>query len=132
MEDIQRAIIKSESKWLYAQSEYILGNIYLQIVQGTAPISLSIIVKNIGFLVKNVPFAGRKAEIHFRKAIESAKQMGAKGILGQAYLDLGLLYKIKKRKDEAKKYLSKAISLFEECEVDVYLKKANEALEPLR
>ena len=96
----------------------------MQIVQGAAPISLSIIFKNIGFLVKNVPFAGRKAEIHLRKAIECAKQMGAKGILGQAYLDLGLLHKIKKKKDESKKYLSKAISLFEECEADLYLKKA--------
>ena len=48
--------------------------------------------QNIGFfLVKNVPFATKKAEAHFHKAIELSKEIGARGYLGQTYLSLGLL-----------------------------------------
>ncbi len=81
--------------------------------------------------MKNVPFASQKAEAHFNKAIEVAKEIGAKGIKGEAYLDLGLLHKAKGRTDQAMKCISDSIQIFEECEAEVYLKKANEALESL-
>jgi tetratricopeptide (TPR) repeat protein len=97
LREVQKACVTNESRWLYAQTEYIMGSVYLQIVQGSGPKSLSILAKNIGFLVKNVPLAGRKAEQHFNKAINMAKEIGANGILGQTYLDLGLLHKAKKR-----------------------------------
>jgi tetratricopeptide (TPR) repeat protein len=88
--------------------------------------------KNIGFLVKNVPLAGKKAEEHFNKAIEISKDIGAKFLLGSAYLDLGLLYRARKRADQARECISEAISIFQECEAEVYLKQANEALESLQ
>jgi len=116
---------------LFILAEYILGRIYKQISEGAGPISPLIIVKNIGFLVKNVPFAAKKAESHFQKAIEVAQEIGAKGILGQVKLDLGLLHKIKGRTDEARKCINDAIQLFEECEADVFLKQAKDALEAL-
>jgi hypothetical protein len=49
---------------------------------------------------------------------------GAKSILAQSCLNLGLLYK-------AKRFLDDSIGLFELCEADVYLKQAREALAPL-
>ena len=87
--------------------------------------------KNIGFLIKNVPFASRKAEGHFNKAIEVAKEIGAKGLLGQAYVDLGLLHKTKKRTDKARDCISEAIELFKKCEADGFLKQAEDALASL-
>jgi hypothetical protein len=48
-----------------------------------------------GFLLKNIPFADKKAKHHFKKAIELAKEIGAKGILAQSCLALGFLYKKK-------------------------------------
>jgi tetratricopeptide (TPR) repeat protein len=87
--------------------------------------------KNIGFLVKNVPFASKKAEDHFNKAIEVAKGIGANGILGQAYLDLGILHKTKGRIDQARKCISNAIALFEKCEARIFLEQAKEALASL-
>ena len=101
-----------------------------QIATGPKP-SLSIMAKNIGFLVKNVPFAGKKAEEHFNKAIELFKEIGAKGYLGLVYLSLGLLYKATKRTDQARQCILEAINLFQECEAEVYLKQANEALDSL-
>ena len=87
--------------------------------------------KNIGFFVKNIPFAGKKAEEHFNKAIEVIKEVGAKGFLGSVYLDMGLFYKDRKRTDQAREYISKAIQVFEECEAEVYLAQANEVFESL-
>ena len=116
----------------YLECEYILGKVFSQVAEGAEPINLSKIAKNIGFIAKNVPFAGKKAEGHFKKVIEIAEEMGAKTIMGGACLDLGLLYKTKKRKDLANKLISEAVKLFEQCEADVYLKQANEALESLQ
>ena len=79
----------------------IFGEVNSQIATGPKP-SLSIMAKNIGFLVKNVPFATKKAEEHFNKAIELLKEIGAKGFLGRVYLSLGLLYKASKRSEQAK------------------------------
>jgi tetratricopeptide (TPR) repeat protein len=107
-----------------------MGNIYYQFAYGEKP-SKSILLKNAGFLAKNIPFASKKAEGYFNKAVENAKQFGAKGFEGMAYLSLGLLHKTKKRKAQAKKCLSDAINTFEECGAKVYLEQAREALKSL-
>jgi class 3 adenylate cyclase/tetratricopeptide (TPR) repeat protein len=131
IKDAQQSFLKSENRWFLAQSEYILGKIYLQMVGGAKPINLSRMVKNIGFLVKNVPFASKKSEDHFHKAIDIAKEIGARGTLGEAYLDLGLLHKAKGRAERSRKNISDAIQLFEQCEAEVYLKEAKDALASL-
>jgi tetratricopeptide (TPR) repeat protein len=87
--------------------------------------------KNIGFLLKNVPSAANKAEKHFNQAIEITEEIGAKSYAALAYLELGLLHRAKKRADPAKKCISRAIELFEQCEAEVYLKQAREALATL-
>ena len=89
---------------------------------------MSFIVKNLGFILRNTLIAGRKAEEHLKKSVEVARQIGAIGILGQASLGLGLLYKSRGKADEAEKYLSEAIEAFEKCGAEGYLKQAREAL----
>jgi class 3 adenylate cyclase/tetratricopeptide (TPR) repeat protein len=130
MEAAQTALFGNQRRAQYAMSEYILGEVNLQIATGPKP-SLSIMAKNIGFLVKNAPFATKKAEEHFHKSIELLKEIGARGYLGQAYLSLGLLYKASKRTDQARQYFQEAINLFQECEAGGFLKQANEALDTL-
>ena len=132
IEEAQGLFLENESKGFYTVSEYILGKVYLQIVERATPMTLSTIAKNIGFLIKNVPFASKKAEYHFKKAIEVAEEIGAKGTLGQAYLDLGLLHKAKGRIDQARECISTSIDLFEQCEAEGFLKQAKEALASLR
>jgi class 3 adenylate cyclase/tetratricopeptide (TPR) repeat protein len=122
---------KTERRVLHAMLELAMGRVYLQVVQGEGPKSLSFLAKNIGFLMKDVPFASQKAEAHFNKAIEAAKKIGANFTLGQAYLDLCLLHRAKGRKDQARECLSKAIQIFVECEADVFLKQAKEILASL-
>ena len=128
IEDMGQSFLETGRKYCYATTEYSQGKLYFQLVEGAGPISLSTMAKNIGFLVKNVPFASKKAEDHFNRAIEVARDIGAKGVLGQAYLDLGLLHRTKGEKDKAGECISTAIQIFEQCEAEVYLKQAKEAL----
>jgi len=75
-------------------------------VEGENLPSFSILARNIGFMVKNVPAAGKKAEDHFKRSIEVAKEVGATGWMAVSYLELGLLHKAKKRTDQAKELLA--------------------------
>jgi len=130
LEEVQQLTIRNQSKVRYAFSEYIFGKTYSQIATGPTP-EFSIMAKNIGFLVKNVPFAAKNTEEHFNKAIEIFREIGAKSFLGMAHLDLGLFYKARKKKQQARECISEAIKIFEETEADVFLKQAKDALESL-
>ena len=131
IEETLRACHENERRSWYATIEHALGQVYLQIVNKSTPVSLTTMAKNVGFILKNVPSAGKKAEDHFNKAIEVAKEIGAKGTLGQAYLDLGLLHKAKGKTDQAREYITKAIQVLDQCETEVFLKQAKEALASL-
>ncbi len=126
-EETQAVLLKNDLKIFYALSESILGTVYTQFITGPSP-GLSTLAKNFGFIVKNAPFAEKKAEEHFNKAIALFREMGAKGELGEALLGLGRLYKAKKRNEKARESFSEAVNLFRECDAQVYLKQAKEEL----
>jgi hypothetical protein len=88
-------------------------------------------MKNVGFLIKNLPFAWRKAEKHYKRAIEVSNEIGAKGILGQAYLDLGILYKLKKRNKQSMECIQKASQAFEQCNAVLFSEQADKILTSL-
>jgi tetratricopeptide (TPR) repeat protein len=123
--------LKNEAHWRYTFSELIIGELFSAMARRTAPIKLSIIVRNLGFMVRKVPFAGRNAAYHYYRAIESAKKVGAQAMEGQAYLGLGHLYSSKGKKDKALHCFSSAIQLFKRCEAETFLKKAHEGLSSL-
>jgi len=132
LDEAKQSSLKNERRYVYAYVEYLLGSVYAEMAKGGKSINLLTMVKNIGFLIKNVPNAGKKAEGHFSNTIKVAKEIGANGLLGPAYLDLGLFYKAKKRPKQAKECITRAIEVFVQSEADVYLKHANEALESLQ
>jgi tetratricopeptide (TPR) repeat protein len=128
----QRACLDDRRRGMYAFSEYVRAKVYSQIAERSGPIGLSTMAKNMGFLIKNVPFARKRAEEHFTRAIQVAKEIGARGTMGMAYLDLGLLYRMKGRTEQSKKCLSEAIRIFEPTEGEGFLKQAKEALASFR
>ena len=132
LQDGKKRLLKDGNIFFYLQCEYILGTIFTQLAINTEPVSLSKMARNIGFVVKNVPFARKKAEAHFKKVIALAQKMGAKTMLGNAYLALGLLYKSKNKKIRAHQTICEAVKLFEQCEADICLKQANEMLDSLQ
>jgi tetratricopeptide (TPR) repeat protein len=131
LEEVQQTMIRNQRNVWYAQSEYIIGKVKSQIATGPKP-AISMMAKNLGFLLKNVPFAGKKADEHFKKAVDLLRQIGAKGLLGPVYLDYGLLHKDIKKTNQAKEDISEAINIFQGCEAEVYLKQANEILESMQ
>jgi len=132
MKEAKRSWVISERKVIYPFSDYNFGRIYAQLAGGGQNVNLSMILKNIGFLIKNVPFAARKAENYFQSAIRQWTEMGSKGWVGRASLDLGRLHKMKGRKVQAEKCFTDAIALFEACEADCFLKQAKDELSSLR
>jgi class 3 adenylate cyclase/tetratricopeptide (TPR) repeat protein len=127
IEDVRNSCIEKNFGYGMSLSEYVLGNLYFQIAYGEKPGKLSMI-RNIGFLTKNVPFASKKAEEFLSKAAESGRRFGAKAIQGWAYLDLGNLYRMKKRNDRARECILEAAHIFEEIGAEGYLKNAKESL----
>jgi class 3 adenylate cyclase len=131
MEEALRVFHDTNRRVGVAQGNCMLGNFYLKLVQREGPKSLPFLARNIGFLIKNILFIGRKAEHHFNKALEVSREIGAKGVMGQACLGLGLLDKANGRNEKARKHISQAIELFEECKAEGYLERARETLEAL-
>jgi tetratricopeptide (TPR) repeat protein len=132
LENGSQKLAKSGNIICSLMCDYILASVFSQIAGRSAPINLGLIAKNIGFLVKNVPVASRKAERLYKNVIAAAEEMGFMPIAGGACLDLGLLYKALKRRELAKEYISKASDVFKQCGSDVYLKQANDGLEFLQ
>jgi tetratricopeptide (TPR) repeat protein len=126
-EETQEILLKNHMKVNYALSESILGMVYTQFITGSSP-GFATLAKNIGFIVKNAPFADRKAQEHFNRAIEILREVGAKPSLGRVFFRLGQLHKAKRRNEQAREYFSEAVHLFQECDAHIYLKQAKEAL----
>jgi class 3 adenylate cyclase/tetratricopeptide (TPR) repeat protein len=97
------------------------GKLYLQIVEGNNPKKISYLIKNIGPIIKLVPSAAKKSEKHFKIAIEITKNVGAKGLLAQAHMGLGLLYRATKKGELAKENLLEAIKIFDMIEAAGFL-----------
>ncbi len=131
VESVSREFMEFQRSVFASLSECILGSIFLQISQRSGKKGLAAFWKNFGFLIKNLPFAGKKAERHLTKAVQLAKQTGARGFLGQPCLQLGVLFKLRGRRAKAREYVSEAIQVFEECGFEAYLNHARELLDAL-
>jgi tetratricopeptide (TPR) repeat protein len=131
-ENANRVFLESKGLWRYVLGNYLIGMVYSKMVRGGGEKrNLSFFTRNIGFLIKTVFIARKKAKEHLHLAINTAKGIGAKSILGQAYLELGKLHKAKGKVEKARECISNAIEAFEKCEADVFLKQAKEAMETL-
>jgi class 3 adenylate cyclase/tetratricopeptide (TPR) repeat protein len=72
--------------------EFALAEIYFQIATRGRRLGFWTIFKNLGFILKEVPFARRKAETYLRKIIQVGQEIGARGFMqSHAALNLELL-----------------------------------------
>ena len=124
--------IKIGAKTRQAWHEHLLGRFYLKLVDRSGPLKFSFITKNIGFLLKTIPFADKKSEKHLKNAIEICNEIGCNMVLGPAMFDLGLLQKAKKRNTKAIEYFKQAIEIFRRFNNEGYLDQAEEALNSIQ
>jgi hypothetical protein len=61
--------------------EFALAEVYFQMATRRLRLGFWTICKNLGFLLKEVPFARRKAEAYLRKIIQVGQEIGARGFM---------------------------------------------------
>lgn len=110
---------------------HMLGRFYLSLVLRQGKWDFRSVIKNAGFLLRTLPMASRLAERYLREAIDIGTQIGTRLRLAQACLDLGLLYRHKKRFNDARDYIARSIDLFDRCNADMLLAQARAALDDL-
>ena len=120
-----------ERRGIFPLIHYTLARISLEILKGEKPIRPTTVMKNIGFILQNVPQAEKKAMAQYPQAIEAGQEVGAIGIVGQALHDLGKIHALKKRFPLAREHFEKALTIFEEVGAYVFLKQTLRELEAL-
>jgi tetratricopeptide (TPR) repeat protein len=126
LEGSNREFREFHRRVFHSMSETILGTIYLQLYLRSGKKSLVLLWHNLGVILRNLFSAGRKAEKHFLTAVELAQETGARGFLGQPYLQLGVLYKARGESEKAKEYFLKALATFRVCDMRVYAQRTEE------
>lgn len=133
LEEGRQLLLDNERFFSLHIVEFTLAQVYFQIATRARKISLLDTLKNIGFMIKKLPFARRKAEYYLNNIIEVGREVGATSILqGQAYLDLGILHKLNGKIDQARTCLGEAVQIFEKCESEMCLQQARETLASMR
>jgi tetratricopeptide (TPR) repeat protein len=106
-----------------------LAEIYFQIATRARPIGLWSALKNLGFIMKEVPFARRKAIAYLNSVIRVGKKVGARSFgHGRALLDLGLLYQQNGKKQQAQECLAEAQLILDQCKSETYAQRVQQAL----
>ena len=96
-----------------ATGHMALGEIYLEMVLGDKRLPLRVLLRNLGFIAKAFPFARRRARRHLEEAVRRARDADLPGILARSLFDLGVLGKVSRRFDEARRCLEEAHTLAE-------------------
>lgn len=113
--------------------EFSLAEIYFQMATRARPLGLWAAVKNLGFILKEVPFAKRKAKDYLNRIIQVGQEVGAKGFVhGHALLNLGLLHQQNGRQEQAKECLQEAQRIFGQCNSEMSSRQIKQALAAMR
>lgn len=126
-EEVLESYREHGNRYRHGLQEYMLGRVYLRLALREGSGGLAFMAKNVGFLLRNVPQAKAKAGEHLRAAVEICGEIGAKGVRGQALLDLGRLLDASGRKEEAHDALEEAVTVLEACDATAYLEEARNA-----
>jgi len=79
-------------------------------------VPLGLLLKNIGFMLRTVPFAARLARREYEAGLELARQAGLPGFQAQSLLGLSLLDLLKGRGGDARARLDEAMDLAQPLE----------------
>ena len=109
----------------------ILGEIYLQIALGKEKPPFSVILKNLGFIIRTAPVAKGKARFHLEEAVQAFREFDVPAGLAWSLFDLGLLHQSKKRPAEARACLEEAREIAEAVELFALGERIDTALRSL-
>ena len=109
----------------------ILGEMYLQMILREQPVPTDILLRNLGFALRTLPVAGRKARRHLEEAIRMARAAAIPAVLARSLLDLGRLCQTKRRWREARTHLDEARQIAETLESPRLTARIRAAIESL-
>jgi len=132
LREIADTATRDQRKRLLIGAEFYTGIAFSQMAAPTEPVGFSLMMKNIGFLMKNLPGAAKKAERHFQRTIELAEETRSYLFGGLSWMELGRMFKAKKKREKAGDCLEEAIKVFKMLENEFYLAQAREALASLK
>ena len=92
---------------------------------------LSVLLRNLGFILLTIPFAAGKARHQLELAARIAEDEGSTAVHAWALMDLGLLAKAKKRSGDARRYLEQAHQLAHSVDAYETAGKSKAALDEL-
>lgn len=107
-----------------------LGKCYLMLLVGDRP-PLGVMLKNAGFLLKTLPVAAKRAERYLTEALAVAESVGSDTIAGQAHLDLGVLFKARKKREKILHHLKMAEEIFQRTQATGFLAQTREVMAEL-
>jgi hypothetical protein len=91
-----------------AFGDLIIGEIYLKIASGDEKPSLPVILHNLPFIIRTMPFATSKAQHYLESALASFRSADRPSYVARSLYDLALTDRCQKRPDEARKKFAEA------------------------
>ena len=106
----------------------LLGEIYLQMATSPEKPPLPVLLKNLGFVLTNVPIAALKARRYFEEAIHRCRAIDMPGHLARSLLGMGMLHKARKQIPEARSCFNEASAIAEAVRAENIAVKVKAAL----
>jgi len=106
-----------------------LGQIFLEMAKGGDPPSLDVIKRNLVFLIRTVPIAGRLARRHLEKAVSEFRGLDNPYGVAESLFHLGRLHKLKRRPKQAHACFGEARERASSAEATALCKRIDAELE---
>lgn len=111
-----------------ASGNLYLGEIYLKMALGEDKPPTAVLLRNVGFLLRMLPFAAAKARRHLETAVALCREYDMPALLSWSLLDLGRLQVARKRHAEARACLDEARALAQSVDQPVLIDRIDQAL----
>ena len=109
-----------------------LAEVYLELLTGKEKPSIGVLMRNLAFLIRTVPFAAQRA-LELLSQASASEQIGkATEFSARINFDMGVACKLKKRHSEARMYFERAREIAEPLNAATLLTKINTALAELQ
>jgi class 3 adenylate cyclase/tetratricopeptide (TPR) repeat protein len=115
-------------EYLYLLCCLEIGKAFAGMAMGTNHPPFSVLLKNLVFILMNLPFAYPKALHWFNETIRGSHRLEVAGLEGQAWYQLGLLQKSRRNMKLAKQSFASALEVFQKTDLIDYQQTAQKAL----
>jgi class 3 adenylate cyclase/tetratricopeptide (TPR) repeat protein len=131
IEELQKRALELGNVVAAANTHLYLGEIFLEMATGEDKPPLSVMRRNMWFLLCNLPIALRKARHHLETAAKFYRDYDMPALLAWALIDLGRVHAAKKRSKDARDCLEEALPLAQLVNEPVLIERVNEGLAKL-